>query len=69
MINVKELLCIKKYPKIQQTYILPSLENSKSLKIELQCNDDKYHKENFILDISRSSVQFQRKTNQYRYNA
>ncbi|EJS9927572.1 hypothetical protein NV168_001652, partial [Campylobacter coli] len=69
MINIKELLSIEKHPKVQQTYILPSFENSKSLKIELQCDDDKYHKENFILDISRSSVQFQRKTNQYRYNA
>ncbi|ECL3224988.1 TPA: hypothetical protein R5479_001296 [Campylobacter coli] len=69
MINIKELLSIEKHPKVQQTYILPSFENSKSLKIELQCDDDKYHKENFILDILRSSIQFQRKTNQYRYNA
>ncbi|MEA8964062.1 DUF6978 family protein [Campylobacter jejuni] len=67
--NIKELLSIEKHPKIQQTYMLPSSENSKSLKIELQCDDDKYHKDSFILDISRSSVQFQRKTNQYRYNA
>ncbi|HAA1523593.1 TPA_asm: hypothetical protein GD767_04445 [Campylobacter jejuni] len=69
MMNIKELLNIEKHPKIQQTYMLPSFENSKSLKIELQCDDDKYHKDSFILDISRSSVQFQRKTNQYRYNA
>lgn len=43
MINIKELLSIEKHPKVQQTYILPSFENSKSLKIELQCDDDKYH--------------------------
>lgn len=40
MINIKELLSIEKHPKVQQTYILPSFENSKSLKIELQCDDD-----------------------------
>ncbi|ELE5912853.1 hypothetical protein RCB45_000981 [Campylobacter coli] len=51
MINIKELLSIEKHPKVQQTYILPSFENSKSLKIELQCDDDKYHKENFIYDF------------------
>lgn len=39
MINIKELLSIEKHPKVQQTYILPSFENSKSLKIELQCDD------------------------------
>lgn len=65
---VEELLSIEKYPKINQIYNLYNYQNFKPLKIELQCDEAKYHKDSFILDISRSHIVFERRTNQYRYN-
>ncbi|EAI1029524.1 hypothetical protein E1I28_06195 [Campylobacter coli] len=58
MINIKELLSIEKHPKVQQTYILPSFENSKSLKIELQCDDDKYHSDKRLSELMEKYSEF-----------